>query len=160
MYDDPQFKDFNWRDIITWNEFRISGFFGDYRWLSNFYPCEVEFDGIIYNSSEAAYMASKTLDKNLRAQFSTLKAKEAKILGSTIELRPNWDNLKYSFMQNIVLNKFKRNPQLKEKLLNTGSKYLEEALWWGDVYWGFDITKDYGLNRLGEILMNVREYLK
>jgi hypothetical protein len=41
----------------------ISCFIGPtYGFLSNFYICDVEFEGIMYPSSEAAYQAAKTMD--------------------------------------------------------------------------------------------------
>ena len=44
---------------VVQDEKNVRGFVGDYRWLSNFFPCRVEFGAIIYASSEAAYQASK-----------------------------------------------------------------------------------------------------
>ena len=37
----------------------IKGFFGGYRWLSNFHVCDVMFEGDLYPSSENAYQAAK-----------------------------------------------------------------------------------------------------
>lgn len=62
-------------------------------------------------------------------------------------------------MMEIVFNKFIQNRSLKEKLLDTGNKYLEETNWWKDDFWGVDI-KIGGKNNLGKILMKVRECLK
>ena len=38
----------------------IKEFKGEYRFLSNFWPCMVKVDGIVYPTSEHAYQASKT----------------------------------------------------------------------------------------------------
>ncbi len=59
-----------------------------------------------------------------------------------------------------VLDKFTRNPQLREMLLATGDKYLEETNHWGDKYWGVDYKTGVGFNKLGVILMDVRDRLK
>lgn len=35
---------------------------GEYDFLSNFYKCNVEHEGVIYSSVEDAFQAAKTLD--------------------------------------------------------------------------------------------------
>lgn len=40
----------------------IDKFDGEYDFLSNFYPCDIKFEGLLYNSNEAAYQAAKTID--------------------------------------------------------------------------------------------------
>ena len=57
-------------------------------------------------------------------------------------------------------DKFTRNRDLKEKLLATGDAELIEGNTWHDTYWGYDITKKRGKNKLGKILMVVREDLR
>jgi hypothetical protein len=44
----------------------IDSFYGQYAFLSNFYPCEVEFEGDTYPSAEHAYQAAKTIDPDVR----------------------------------------------------------------------------------------------
>ena len=44
---------------VVHDEKRIAGFVGEYRWLSNYFPCPVGYEGRTYGSSEAAYHASK-----------------------------------------------------------------------------------------------------
>ena len=41
---------------------KIDSFSKEYRFMTNFYPCEIEFDGNIYSSVEHAYCASKTVN--------------------------------------------------------------------------------------------------
>jgi predicted NAD-dependent protein-ADP-ribosyltransferase YbiA (DUF1768 family) len=65
----------------------IKGFQGEFRFLSNFYPCKVIFDRQEYLSSEAAYQAQKTLNIKLRERFSTVDARSARQLGRTLNLR-------------------------------------------------------------------------
>lgn len=157
MYDDPSIK-MDWREIIRWNDKEIAGFFGDWRFLSNFQPCKVWFEGLEYPSSEAAYMGAKVLDLELRKKFATLSPYEAKKLGHQIKLRPNWDEIKFDIMLEIIFNKFLRNTDLRVKLIETGDKYLEETNFWSDTIWGVDIKKG-GQNNLGKILMKVRSIL-
>ena len=54
--------------------------------------------------------------------------------------------------------KFSTNESLKKRLLETGDEELIEGNTWNDTYWG--VCKGVGLNKLGEILMRVREELK
>lgn len=156
-----------WKAYAIWDENNIKGFFGDYRFLSNFQPCEVFFEGEKYPSSEHAFMASKSLIKNVRNQFSSnplndklLTCREAKQLGKEIVLRPDWDNIRYDMMLAVVFDKFWRNYDLREKLLQTGNKYLEETCHWMDLFWGVDYKTGNGENNLGKILMKVRTILK
>lgn len=73
-------------------------------------------------------------------------------------MRPDWEEVKYDVMYEIVKAKFIQNPDLKEKLLSTGDEYLVEGNHWGDRTWGQ--VNGVGKNWLGKILMKVREELK
>jgi len=59
----------------------ISEFQGEFRFLSNFWPCKIYFEGMWYDSVEHAYQAAKTLDMDERLRISFLetpgKAKRA-----------------------------------------------------------------------------------
>lgn len=137
----------------------ISEFQGEYRWLSNFWPCPIIYDGMVFNSVEAAYQAAKAESDEVRREFECLSAKEAKKKGQTIEIRPNWNEVKDKTMYEICRNKFDQNPELKEKLLATGETKLIEGNDWGDTYWG--VCNGEGKNMLGKTLMRLRsEYQK
>lgn len=134
-------------------------FDGEYRFLSNFYICEVPFEGNIYSSSEHAYQAAKSLDVEIREQIRLLKTPgESKKFGGKIKIRPNWNQIKFNKMYEIVLNKFYNNKELKKLLLETGDAELIEGNYWNDTFWG--ICNGVGENNLGKILMAVRELLK
>lgn len=135
----------------------IKGFAGDNRWLSNFWPCTVFFEGMRFLSSEAAYQAAKTRDMEERTRFQVMGAGTSKKEGRKLVVRDDWDDVKLQIMYDIVLDKFSRNPDLMRKLIETGDKHLEETNWWGDTYWG--VCKGVGTNHLGRILMEVREFL-
>lgn len=135
-------------------------FIKEYYFLSNFYPVEVEFDGIRYPSSEAAYQAQKSLDPSVRAKFAEYRADIAKKEGQKVKLRPDWDSVRVGIMEAIVKAKFAQHPDLAEKLINTGSMHLEEGNRWGDIFWGVDKKTGVGENNLGKILMKVREELR
>ena len=136
----------------------IKSFKGRYRFLSNFYPCEVLLDGLLYNSSEHAYQAAKTLDTKSREQILRASGPgKAKRLGRGVVLRGDWEDIKIPVMHQIVLVKFAMNPGLRTKLLATGDVHLEEGNTWGDTFWG-TVDGD-GENWLGRVLMNVRDQL-
>lgn len=134
---------------------KIDSFDGQYRFLSNFYPCCVVHDGIPYPSAEHAFQAAKSVHIEVRefiAQLPTPAA--AKKRGRKIELRHDWDNIKDLVMFQIVLSKFATNDDIRVKLINTYGAKLIEGNSWGDQYWG--VCDGVGENMLGQILMQVR----
>ena len=133
----------------------VSGFFNYYRFLSNFYPIEIEYEGLKYKNSEAAFQAAKVLGKK-RKEFTKLSPRDAKRKGRRVFLRPDWKKIKDNVMYEIVKIKFSQR-ELKEKLLLTGNMELIEENTWGDRYWG--VCEGKGLNKLGKILMKVRKEL-
>lgn len=136
----------------------INSFRGENYFLSNFYTAEVSYNGITYLNNEAAFQAQKTLDLNEREKFKRLPPNSAKALGRKVKLRPDWEEVKDKIMFEICLAKFTnpKNSELKQKLLDTGTEYLEEeGSTWGDMYWG--TVDGIGRNRLGKILMEVRK---
>lgn len=137
----------------------IKGFSGYYRFLSNFYPVELVFEGLTYQSSEAAYQAQKTLNEEIRAQFTRLNAREARRKGGEIKIREDWEDVKLNIMYRILRVKFsKPHLKLRDSLIDTGNAYLEETNYWKDTYWG--VYNGIGENYLGKLLMTVRDELK
>jgi ribA/ribD-fused uncharacterized protein len=146
------------RDYIVHDESQIKGFFGEYHFLSNFELGDVIYDGIKYPSSENAYQAAKSLDLEIRKQFVNISPNESKKLGQKIDVRKDWEEVKYGIMYQIVLDKFSRNYELGDLLVETGDKYLEESNHWKDKVWG--VCDGVGKNWLGKILMDVRTQIK
>lgn len=136
----------------------IDSFRGKYFFLSNFYEVPVVYEGIMYGSSEAAFQAQKCKDEKQRILFAYLKPSEAKERGRTIQLREDWEDIKFQIMYLIVYNKFDQNPELAKRLLETGAEELVEGNTWGDKIWGK--VDGEGLNLLGRILMDVRTELR
>lgn len=137
---------------------KIDSFRGPYNFLSNFYEAPVEYDGIRYQNSEAAFQAQKTLNLLMRKKFATMNPAEAKRMGKMVGLRDDWDDVKIQIMREIVHEKFYQNPDLAKKLVETGDAYLEEGNTWGDRIWG--TVYGNGMNLLGQILMEVRTELR
>lgn len=138
---------------------QIDSFSGEYRFLSNFWPCRVEFEGQIYPSVEHAYVAAKTTNPLIRELITVIKtAGKAKRVGKAMSLRSDWEDVKENIMYELVKCKFSRDLELKEKLLATGDAQLIEGNTWGDTFWG--VCSGFGDNKLGKILMKVREELE
>lgn len=137
---------------------KIESFSGVFHFLSNFHTAPIMYRGIAYPTSEHAYQAAKSLNDNTRENISILNTPaEAKKYGRSVQLRPYWDEMKISVMEEIVRIKFTQNPSLQEKLLATGDLLLEEGNNWGDTYWG--VCNSKGSNHLGIILMELRDCL-
>lgn len=136
----------------------ISRFDDKYAFLSNFHICPVEFEGLKYTSSEAAFQAQKTLSEEKRAEFCALAPGESKRLGRKVDLRPDWEEVKDQIMYDICYAKFTQNPKLALKLINTGTEELIEGNTWNDTYWG--VCNGVGQNKLGQTLMKLRAVLK
>lgn len=137
---------------------KINEFQGKYRFLSNFWPARVHYEGKVYASVEAAYQAAKCSDPKDRVQFQNLSDPfQAKKLGKKVALRRDWDGIKLSLMETLLREKFSI-PELAQLLLDTGDALLEEGNTWGDTYWG--ICRGQGKNHLGKLLMKIRDELR
>ena len=138
----------------------IDEFRGPNYYLSNFYEVPITYNGICYRSSENAFQAAKTFDKNLQLKMSQVSPSEAKRIGRHATLRPDWEDVKLKIMEDIVRCKFKQNPDLANKLIHTANCQLIEGNTWNDYYWGVDLITGRGENHLGKILMKIRNELK
>lgn len=137
----------------------IYGFFKEHRFLSNFHECNILYDGMWFGSTEAAYQAAKSLNPAVRYSFQYMKPSKARMQGRAIKLRPDWMEIRKSIMSKLILEKFTKWPDLKDLLLATRDKYLEETNYWNDRFWGADMEHK-GENNLGKILMATRHLLK
>lgn len=135
----------------------IKSFDGEYRFLSNFYPCRVRDKfGLWYNSTEAAYQAAKSNDVLERVAFTDLTdPSAAKKMGRKLTLRADWDTIKLDVMRKLIKQKFASGSALAQRLIATGDEELIEGNWWGDKFWG--VFKGQGENHLGKLLMERRK---
>ena len=136
----------------------ILEFRGKYRFLSNFYPCSIVYEGIEYPTTEHAYQAAKTLDTERRYHISQLETPgQAKRAGKNVKLRDDWEEVKIQVMYEICKLKFTK-PNFAQKLLATGNQELVEGNTWNDTFWGR--CKGRGQNNLGKILMIIRDEIR
>lgn len=134
----------------------INKFRDDYYFLSNFYGCNITYNGITYRNNEAAFQAQKDIKRS--EEFANLSPASAKRLGRKVMLRRDWEEVKLDIMYELLKCKFDQNPSLKEKLINTGDRLLVEGNDWHDTYWG--VCNGKGSNHLGKLLMKLREEYK
>ena len=137
----------------------IDCFRGYYRFLSNFYKSQVEFEGALYSSVEHAYQAAKTLNlkerETIRNAFSPAEAKK---LGKEVTLRDDWETVKLQIMRSLLEKKFASGTLLATRLAFTRNAHIVEENRWGDTFWG--TCDGVGQNHLGRILMEIRDKLR
>lgn len=134
----------------------ITGFSGDYEFLSNFYEVSVEYNGLTYGSTEAAFQAQKCITDEERIAFTKYSPDKSKRAGKRVNLRPDWEDVKIRIMEEVLRAKFTQHKDLAERLISTGDKILIEGNDWGDVFWGADSSTGEGENHLGKLLMKIR----
>ena len=142
----------------------ITEFDGKYAFLSNFFYAPFVYDGIIYPTNEHFFQAMKTLDQKKRKQIAEAKTPgAAKRMGRQVQLREDWEQVKYTAMRVGVERKFDAHPDLAKKLIATNDCILIEGNSWHDNTWGSCFCPKCaaiaGKNWLGEILMERRKEL-
>jgi ribA/ribD-fused uncharacterized protein len=135
----------------------IDRFIGEYEFLSNFYPSEVEYKGIKFPTVEHAYQAAKCKTKEEMRKFTEYETPgKAKKAGRKVDLRDGWETIKLFIMEELLRQKFS-NPVMARKLLDTDENVLVEGNDWGDTFWG--VCNGKGENHLGVLLMKTRKAL-
>jgi ribA/ribD-fused uncharacterized protein len=83
---------------------------------------------------------------------------DARPIDYRADLRKDWESVKDRIKCEAVLAKFTQHADLRETLLGTGDSEIVEHTG-NDAYWG-DGGDGSGKNRLGQILMRIREELR
>lgn len=146
-------------------------FQGETAYFSNFYPCQVVFEGLKFNCSEQAYQYTKAIAVNKEGSAHKIKMlsdpQEIKHKGDKLPTTPGWEAQKLSVMENIVYHKFMQNAVLKNKLCDTMDLPLYEST--TNLFWGCGLRLNArqwnsgifpGKNHMGEILMRTRTKLQ
>lgn len=131
--------------------------------FTNFYECWIELDDKFWRSTEHYFQAQKFVGTPLVEHIRNApSAREAFELSRDPEIafwkRGDWESVRDKIMKKALLAKFTQRKSLLEKLKSTGSKKLIENAPW-DNYWGCGPYGD-GQNKLGELLMEIRELAK
>lgn len=142
----------------------INGFSGEFRWLSNMVIIEPFFyENTFYHSVENFYQAMKTLDREERIKISQMEPKQSKNYckphKKNIIIREDWDIIKEDVMEYALKIKFSQE-KFKKLLLLTREVYIEETNNWNDIYWGVCIKTNTGSNRLGHLIMKIRNEIQ
>ena len=149
----------------------IASFVGAHRFLSNDYECEIyDYEGNKFKSSEAMFHSYRTIDSDQRVKFTKMTPQEARdYVIDELETRSDWDDIKYDAMWYVIYQKFAQNRRLAKLLIETGRDLLIYENTDNDLYWGMvpnvvpvgdsETATLNGQNRLGRILMQVREIM-
>ena len=137
--------------------YRISEPYGEF---SNFAPCPVKLKGHTWPTTEHYFQAQKF--SGTEHEHDIRKTKSPMIaarLGRSrkLPLRKDWDSAKDNVMREALRAKFTQHADLRALLLGTGDAILVEHTE-KDNYWG-DAGNGTGKNRLGQLLMELREQL-
>lgn len=126
--------------------------------FSNFYPSPILVDGRIYPTVEHYYQACKTVTEEKHEMIRCARtAAKTKRMGTRIEVRPDWEEVKLDVMRIGLQAKFHQHPLLARRLLSTGNRPLHEASP-NDRFWGWMDGK--GDDFLGRLLTKMREELR
>jgi len=132
--------------------------FGEF---SNFAAFPIEIDGRIWPTSEHYFQAQKFAGTDHEELIRTTPSPMTVARMGRDRKRPlrtDWEQVKDGLMRKAVWTKFKQHPRLAAMLLETGDAEIVEHTE-NDVYWG-DGGDGRGLNRLGQLLMQVRTDLR
>ena len=134
---------------------------GEYGCFSNFSRHAITLNGKRWPTSEHYFKAQKFAGTEHEEEVRMAKKPmEAASMGRDRKrpLRRDWESVKDGIMLDAVRAKFTQHDDLKAILLGTGDAKLVEHTT-NDSYWG-DGGDGSGKNRLGHILMQVRQELR
>ncbi len=134
---------------------------GPYGCFSNMSRYGFELDGQYWPTSEHYFQAQKFAGTE---HVELIRQAKSPMIAARMgrsrkrSLRADWESVKDEVMRRAVLRKFETHADIRAILLGTGSDpIIENAP--GDYYWG--CGKDgSGQNKLGQILLEVRERLR
>jgi ribA/ribD-fused uncharacterized protein len=143
---------------------RVIKFYGrsdEYGCFSNFAHTPFRLNVQTWPTVEHYFQAQKFPDTDYEEAIRKAKTPaKAKAMGRSrkYRLRRDWESVKDGIMREAVLAKFTQHDDLRAILLGTGDAILVENSPTDD-YWGCG-AHGGGRNKLGKILMSVREQLR
>ena len=150
---------------LDWSEYKPDQFTYRGKWIDNWFSNMVvtpfkTHDGVEYASVENFYQSCKAIEWDDRFRISQTKSPSwAKQEGRRINIRKDWEDIKYLSMWTGLCYKFShQHPDQVKKLLDSNDVIVE---WnnWGDRIWGADVKTGKGRNILGIMLMDLRTIL-
>lgn len=140
---------------------RVCFYEQDFYVFSNFSAFTLEWKGVKFDTSEAAYHWEKfPLHSDICSaiRFAPSAHEAFKIAERNKHLRrPDWDDVKFDIMRDIIRAKVQQHEYVRRKLLVSGEREIVEDSW-RDPVWGWGPNRD-GQNMLGKIWMEVRDEL-
>ena len=133
----------------------------EYGCFSNFAKAPIRLKGKVWPTTEHYFQAQKFAGTEREEEIRQAKSPMiAARMGRSRKhrLRRDWESVKDALMREAVLAKFTQHDDLRATLLATGDALLVEHTE-NDAYWG-DGGDGSGRNRLGQILMSVRDELR
>lgn len=131
--------------------------------LSNFSAFTLQWKGLRFDTSEAAYHWEKFSNNHpcIRDEIWTAtSAHEAFKLAERNKAfrRHDWDAVRIGIMRDILCAKADQQEYVRRKLLATGERELIEDSWRDD-FWGWGPNRE-GKNMLGKLWMEIRAELR
>lgn len=145
----------------------IVAFQSEYSPLSNFFPCHLKMNGMVYCSAEQCYQHMKAVhhkkNQKVRDILATQNPYDLMYYGKEITEDIEWAGNKLAIMERIIKTKADQVPMFYDFLKATNDLKLIENSW--SSFWGSGCAfnakclwnNSYrGLNHLGRILQKVR----
>jgi len=138
-----------------------------YIYFSPYTSHMIELDGVVYPTVEHAYQCKRYTDKKIIDEIliarSPVKAWEISSRYKHLQIEEFKDKeYKYETMKKLMKLKALQHEEVRKALLDSGSLQIVKRIVTyppGDGYW--DIGEDgKGLNKIGQIWMEIREELK
>lgn len=132
-----------------------------YGCFSNFSAHPISLAGKVWPTTEHYFQAQKFADATYQEK---IRREESPMVAARMgrdrkqKLRRDWDSVKDSVMLDALRAKFSQHADLLDQLLQTGDAHLIEHTE-NDAYWA-DGGDGSGRNRLGELLMQLRQELR
>jgi ribA/ribD-fused uncharacterized protein len=129
--------------------------------LSNFYPCPIKMYGRYFATTESAYQYLKARFNGspewlVEKIVACADGLEAKRLSHKIKVYPRWEVMKTEAMQVILDQKLLHCIDYQRFLKEHNGQYIENT---DNEFWGRG-AKGYGLNTLGKMHMEMRDFYK
>mmetsp|Transcript_27029 Transcript_27029/g.62448 ORF Transcript_27029/g.62448 Transcript_27029/m.62448 type:complete len:581 (+) Transcript_27029:73-1815(+) len=135
---------------------RIDAFEGPFEFLALDTPCNVMWDGVMYQSAQHALLAAQYPEaaQDISCVETLTEAKKA---AQEVPECSDWSSVRLKAMEKIQRDKFRRSADYQQQLKETGTR---ELAWDNDDdgFWG--TIKGAGQNQLGNVLMNVRSSIQ
>ena len=133
---------------------------GEYGYFSNLAPFPVGIEEKVWLTVENYYQAKKFEDHEIQDRIRCMRSPMDAIIEGrkdSNKIVSNWNEIKEEVMLEALKAKFSQHPSLRKNLLNTGDAIIIEHTS-SDDYWA-DGGDGKGRNRLGYLIMEVRQYL-